>query len=143
MKRKSSNTATSNKATGNKTKATKHKVIKSMTQRYLKTYHFDDVPKYLQDNNFIKSGYRAFYSYAENWHSILAIHNETGNIWTHLLGVFIMVYLMIESWYSFHEKADFHDFVIFTLYFIASIACLLFSSLCHIHACHSEAVCSK
>jgi adiponectin receptor len=114
-------------------------LIKSMTRRqHLKTYHYDDVPSYLQDNNFIWNGYRAFYSYNDNWHSIFAIHNETGNIWTHLIGTAIMIYLMVDSWYSLHERADFYDILIFTLYFISSIKCLLFSTLCHIHTPHSE-----
>ena len=40
-----------------------------------------------QDNEFIRGGYRPeLYSYSLCLNSVLRVHNETANIWTHLLG---------------------------------------------------------
>lgn len=44
---------------------------------------FKDVPKHLQYNPFILSGYRAQFSISECVKSLLYLHNETGNIYTH------------------------------------------------------------
>jgi adiponectin receptor len=40
---------------------------------------------HLRDNVHIHTGYRVDYSYTECALSLLHVHNETGNIWTHLL----------------------------------------------------------
>jgi hypothetical protein len=40
-------------------------------------YHVMEVPKYLQDNFFIQSGYRAHYNYVQSWCSLFRWHNET------------------------------------------------------------------
>ena len=40
----------------------------------------------LQDNNFILKGYRIDYSLKDTFRSLFRLHNETGNVWTHLLG---------------------------------------------------------
>ena len=37
------------------------------------------------------AGYRANFSYAGAWRSILMVHNETANIWTHLAGLFLFL----------------------------------------------------
>lgn len=61
-------------------------------------YRFEELPAFLRDNEFIRSGYRVFYSYADNWASMLMIHNETGNIWTHFLGFLWCLGLMISQY---------------------------------------------
>lgn len=49
--------------------------------------HFTNLPEYLQDNEFITAYYRAP---DQTWRSsvgtLFGIHNETGNVWTHLVG---------------------------------------------------------
>eukprot|EP00803_Ostreobium_quekettii_P003966 evm.model.scf_484.3 EVM.evm.TU.scf_484.3 scf_484:48769-49758(-) len=46
---------------------------------------WEDAPQVLKFNRFIRSGYRAGYSYPQCLASLWGLHNETGNIWTHLL----------------------------------------------------------
>ncbi|KAJ1552773.1 hypothetical protein HK405_010074, partial [Cladochytrium tenue] len=46
---------------------------------------FRRVPRYMQDNPFVVRGYRAAYSFRENWISLAHCHNESVNVWSHLL----------------------------------------------------------
>ena len=60
------------------------------------TYKIDEVAPYLQSNPFIRTGYRGgnmgFLACAK---SALAVHNETINIWTHLLGFVTFLGLLV------------------------------------------------
>ena len=46
---------------------------------------FEAAPLHLQDNKFILRGYRAGYNFKRSLGSMFRLHNETGNIGTHLL----------------------------------------------------------
>jgi adiponectin receptor len=56
---------------------------------------FADAPKYMQDNEYVVKGYRIDYGVAEIFKSLLNFHNETINIWSHLVGTLIFVFLII------------------------------------------------
>ena len=48
---------------------------------------FDEAPKFMQDNEFIKGGYLLnCSSFKKTFKSLFMWHNETINIWSHLLG---------------------------------------------------------
>ena len=47
---------------------------------------FSSLPQWLQDNDFLHFGHRPPLPTIECFKSIIRIHTETGNIWTHLLG---------------------------------------------------------
>ena len=47
----------------------------------LRLYKIDEVPEYQRSNPFILTGYRAKINVLACVKSILAVHNETGNIW--------------------------------------------------------------
>lgn len=52
-----------------------------------KVCHYKNLPKWLQDNDFLHFGHRPpLPSFGECFKSVFRIHTETGNIWTHLLG---------------------------------------------------------
>ncbi len=52
-----------------------------------KACHFEKLPTYLRDNDFLHFGHRPeLRSFAACFKSIFRIHTETGNIWTHLIG---------------------------------------------------------
>ena len=51
-----------------------------------KVIHFAYLPTWLQDNDFLHFGHRPPLPTSECFKSIIRIHTETGNIWTHLLG---------------------------------------------------------
>ncbi|KAJ1991878.1 inc metabolism membrane protein [Dimargaris cristalligena] len=56
---------------------------------------FEELPIEWQENEFITSGYRFLRSNSQCLGSIFQFHNETGNIWTHLLGLMFFVVLAI------------------------------------------------
>ena len=48
--------------------------------------HCNDLPEYLEDNDYIYTGYRVHTGVLGSFKSLFRIHNESGNVWTHLLG---------------------------------------------------------
>ena len=50
--------------------------------------HHNHLPKWLRDNDFLVKGHRPpMNSYWKCLKSVFRVHTETGNIWTHLLGM--------------------------------------------------------
>jgi hypothetical protein len=47
---------------------------------------FSNLPDYLRDNEFIFGSYRPQQSPWSSLRTVWGLHNETGNVWTHLLG---------------------------------------------------------
>lgn len=56
----------------------------------------EDVPDWLQDNEYIKTGYRVnFEDPCEIGKTMCQCHNETVNIWTHFIGSITFLFLII------------------------------------------------
>jgi hypothetical protein len=56
-----------------------------------------EAQKWQVTNEYIMTGYRV--GFKDNWlcfKSLIKIHNETGNVWTHLLGAFAFI------WFGFY-----------------------------------------
>lgn len=52
----------------------------------------EDAPEFLKDNEYIKHGYRiGFDSSKKVFGSLFILHNESVNIWSHLLGVLMVI----------------------------------------------------
>ncbi|XP_024384167.1 heptahelical transmembrane protein 4 isoform X3 [Physcomitrium patens] len=64
-------------------------------QYALVEYHV--LPEYLRDNEFILRHYRSDWPMRETLLSIFTIHNETLNIWTHLIGFLLFLALTIYT----------------------------------------------
>lgn len=58
-------------------------------------YH--SLPNYLKDNEYILGYYRSEWPLKQIFLSIFTIHNETLNVWTHLIGFFIFLALTIYT----------------------------------------------
>lgn len=58
-------------------------------------YH--NLPAYMKDNEFILGHYRAEWPLKQIFISIFTLHNETLNVWTHLIGFFLFLTLTIYS----------------------------------------------
>ncbi|XP_054822471.1 heptahelical transmembrane protein 2 [Prosopis cineraria] len=58
---------------------------------------FHELPEYLQDNEFILDYYRSEWPLKHILWSVFSWHNETLNIWTHLIGFQIFVALTVIS----------------------------------------------
>jgi adiponectin receptor len=59
---------------------------------------FDDAPAYQQDNPFIRTGYRANFAVSTCLVSLFRLHNQTCNVWSHLLGVPVFLALALYTY---------------------------------------------
>ncbi|KAI4729535.1 HlyIII-domain-containing protein [Aureobasidium sp. EXF-10728] len=108
------------------------------------TVLWSDLPSWQQDNHYIKSGYRpASNSFYRSFSSLSYIHNETVNIYTHLLGAVaslvcsIYLHSLIKPRY---DRASLEDVVVFGCFFGGAIACLGMSATYHTISNHSPKV---
>ncbi|KAL6249507.1 hypothetical protein RBB50_003360 [Rhinocladiella similis] len=106
--------------------------------------HWKDLPHWQQDNHHIHASYRrASYSYARSWQSIFHWHNESVNIWSHLipgalaLPFSIVLYKTLEPRY---EQASAADVIALGCFFIGIALCLGMSATFHTVSNHSPAV---
>lgn len=96
-----------------------------------------------QRRPYILNGYRVHFSYTLCVQSLIRLHNETGNVWTHLLGFFLFAYRLIRCSlnYPSTEGPDGYDASMDSFwcitYFIGACSCMLSSSLFHLFNCHS------
>ena len=56
---------------------------------------YDKLPRWLQDNPYIASGYRVEIGWKNSCHSLCHLHNETMNIWTHFIACAVMLVLLV------------------------------------------------
>ncbi|KAM0807173.1 hypothetical protein AB5N19_07512 [Seiridium cardinale] len=105
---------------------------------------WDDLPSWRRDNVYILSGYRSVSnSYLGSIKSLFWLHNESVNIWTHLLGslvfplVGLFLYHIIAPRYP---TASTSDVLVFSCFFGGAAACLGMSATFHMLCNHSPGV---
>lgn len=55
-------------------------------------------------NKHIMTGYRINYTNIRAWMSLFEMHNESGNVWSHLLGcLFFIFFTGYVYWYMGHQ----------------------------------------
>ncbi|KAI8964928.1 HlyIII-domain-containing protein [Daldinia sp. FL1419] len=89
---------------------------------------WDDLPSWRRDNHYIISGYRPdSNSYWRSFTSLFYVHNESVNIWTHLLGALFFpsvgawLYHVIAPRYA---SANSSDVLVFACFFTGAVLCL-------------------
>lgn len=101
---------------------------------------YKDLPLWQQDNHYILHGYvRETKSFAACFKSLLYLHNESGNIYTHLIPA-LVVALSIANGIIPVLATDLADQAILLLFFSGVIACLGISGFYHCIKCHSPRV---
>jgi adiponectin receptor len=108
------------------------------------TVLWKDLPHWQQDNHYIHSGYRpASYSFQKSFASLGYLHNESVNIYSHLIGAAIfsicgaVLYKVIKPRY---ESATSSDIVAFGCFFAGAALCLGMSATYHAISNHSAPV---
>merc|ERR1712112_77318 len=115
-----------------------------LKNRYWQHVSFHELPAWLKHNEYILDHYRpVLRSYKECFRSILGIHTETGNIWSHLLGCLAFLLLAFNFYRqpsSFFQGHEFGQKIVFVFFFLGAIICLGLSCTYHTLMCHSQRV---
>ncbi|XP_071964890.1 adiponectin receptor protein-like isoform X2 [Antedon mediterranea] len=104
-----------------------------------KVTHFNLLPSWLKDNEFLHDYHRPqLPSFKVCFKSMFRIHTETGNIWTHLLGCLaffsLMIYYLVTSILA---DIKWQEITVYVAFFISAIVCMGFSWIFHTCYCHS------
>ncbi|KAH7574373.1 hypothetical protein JRO89_XS03G0287900 [Xanthoceras sorbifolium] len=67
---------------------------------------FSELPEYMKDNEFIQKYYRANWPLKEALFSVFRWHNETLNVWTHLIGFILFLGLTMANLIQVPQIAD-------------------------------------
>ncbi|KAI7825969.1 hypothetical protein BC939DRAFT_501928, partial [Gamsiella multidivaricata] len=107
-----------------------------------KTCHWDEVPAWMQDNPAIWNGYRRpTFSYKKCLASLGFLHNESVNIWTHLIGAVVCIVGSPLAYFKIHnilETIIWTDVAVFYIFMAGAVVCLSMSASFHTFSCHSE-----
>ncbi|KAL6825591.1 mPR-typeG-protein-coupled receptor [Trichoderma sp. SZMC 28015] len=105
---------------------------------------FEELPHWHQDNEFIRHGYRPISGSAQvSLRSWSFIHNETVNIFSHLIPA---VAFLLGEWYILQYLASNHhnmtgaDFFIFAFFLLTGVVCMGLSATYHTLMNHSHEV---
>lgn len=97
-----------------------------------------------KDNEYILTSYRqASFSVSRSLWSIFRLHNETLNIWTHLLGALICFLVPLDSYPRFkqhYSTVTFGDVLMLAIFFSGVTICFAFSTFHHAFQNHSKEV---
>jgi adiponectin receptor len=118
------------------------KTIQSAKKRLLLT--FEEVDHWQRDNEYLHGNYRnKSGSYTESLKSILYLHNQTGNIYSHLVGAilfFAYAFHVYERITTRYATADKFDLLAFGVFISSAIICFGVSATFHIFGNHSSKV---
>jgi adiponectin receptor len=105
---------------------------------------WDQLEPWRRDNAYILSGYRATSnSYWRSFQSLGYLHNESVNIWSHLLGALgfavggVFLYSVVAPRY---ETASGADLLVWSCFFAGALLCLGMSATYHAISNHSPDV---
>jgi len=102
------------------------------------------LPLWRQENPYILGSYRPLTgSYSECLRSLAQLHNETMNVYTHLLGLgffIISAYTFAYSLYASFQTATYEDAIVFSSFFFGLFTCLISSAGFHTFLDHSKRI---
>ncbi|KAF1936380.1 HlyIII-domain-containing protein [Clathrospora elynae] len=105
---------------------------------------WDELSPWQHDNHYIRTGYRAqSNSYVKSWKSLGYLHNESVNIYTHLIGALLAALSSIALYQTLGSRyttATWEDVFVFGCYFAGAVACLGMSATYHTIQNHSHEV---
>lgn len=103
---------------------------------------WDEVSEWQRDNKFIIAAYRPESpDYLEIFKSLTFLHNETCNVYTHLIGALLLPFIATAFMWTFSDprfvNVSAADYVVFGLFFWMAECCLVFSTGYHLMQSHS------
>lgn len=105
---------------------------------------WDSLPAWRQDNHYITSGYRQTSgSYQKSASSLGYLHNETVNIYSHLIPAALFAIGGPILWIKFlprYQAATHEDVYVFGCFFFGAVTCLGMSATYHTISNHSQKV---
>ncbi|KAH9877118.1 hypothetical protein IAQ61_002481 [Plenodomus lingam] len=108
------------------------------------TLLWDELAPWQQDNHYIHSGYRPqSSSFYKSFSSLSYLHNETVNIYTHLIGALLALFasgILYSVLAPRYESATREDVYVFACYFAGAVVCLGMSATYHTIQNHSHEV---
>lgn len=89
--------------------------------------------------HYIENGYRSNYEFWDALMSLFTMHNETMNIWSHLIG-FICVVIVGSNYImdTLYSDIPFFEYVTLQTYIVCAALCLFLSTVYHWFGCLSE-----
>ena len=110
----------------------------------LNSLTWQQLPEWAKDNEYIHTGFRPISnSYLDCVKSCFYVHNETGNIYSHLLATVWMLVLPVYFYpyaKATYNGVDSDDWIIFGLYFLGGALCFALSTGYHMVSNHSHTV---
>lgn len=108
-----------------------NRALKAAETRLL---HYYELPLLWRENKYIIEGYRFLLSHREIWKLMLSFnHNETMNIWTHLAGLAILIYL--SAWHlpltAVYARNSTLDNAAIYVFLIAACECMFSLAVWH------------
>ncbi|KAJ2775309.1 hypothetical protein IWQ57_000473 [Coemansia nantahalensis] len=105
---------------------------------------WEELPPWMRDNHFIRGGYRRpTNSFRKCFRSWLYVHNETGNIMTHLggaLAFLALCFTVTRGLLLEFATIDWRDVATLYVFLLGAVGCMGLSALFHTVSCHSHAV---
>ena len=105
--------------------------VTTISQYHLKPY--EQIPTFLKANRFIRAGYRVHFSFFMCLYSLLRIHNESGNIYTHLVASSYFLWQAVDVLLS--DEALEHTLPL-ALFCMGCVVCYLASTGFHTFKAH-------
>jgi adiponectin receptor len=108
------------------------------------TVNWSSLPLWQRDNHHILTGYRpASNSFTRSITSLLYLHNESVNVYSHLLGSCLALIsgLYVYAWIlkpRYEEQATAEDVRVFSAFFGGAVVCLAISAGYHLMSNHSQ-----
>ena len=106
--------------------------------------NWDEIPSWQQDNEYIRTGYRsATGTFLGCFRSLVYIHNETINIYSHIFGAALFLILPVIIYKPLHHRysqASQADIIVSSTFFYGVSICFVLSAIYHIISNHSPRV---
>ncbi|KAG5799031.1 hypothetical protein H9Q69_001972 [Fusarium xylarioides] len=110
-----------------------------------RTITLHEIPEWRRDNKYILAGCRPLEAdYLQVIKSLTFLHNETCNVYTHLIGALLLPLFattILRTIYGpQYNNVIRTDFIMFSVFFCSAESCLIFSAVYHLIGSHSHEV---